>query len=71
MSYLREPPAIEDSEVQNFIELIQVGLQGTAPTDHALADAKRPSDLAIYQLLCKPASRLAYTYVLTYNGNTL
>ena len=56
MLHLRESPAIEDSEIQNFIELVQVGLQRTAPTDNTLADAKRPSDLAIYQLLCKPAS---------------
>ena len=61
MSHLRESPAIENSQVQNFIELIQVGLQGTAPTDYTLADAKCPSDLAIYQLLCEPASRQAYT----------
>ena len=61
MAYLRESPAIEDSQVQNFVELVQVGLQGTAPTDYTLADAKCPSDLAIHQLLCKPASRQTIT----------
>ena len=61
MSYLRESPAIENRQVQNFVELIQVGLQGTAPTDHTLADAKCPSNLAIHQLLCQPACTPIHT----------
>ena len=55
MSHLRESPAIENSEVQDFIELIQVGLQGAAPTHHTLAHPKRPPDLPIHPLLRKPA----------------
>jgi len=54
-AHLRQSPTIEDSKVQDFIELIQMGLQGTAPAHHTLAHPKCPSDLAIHKLLCKPA----------------
>lgn len=54
-AHLGQSPAIEDSKVQDFIELIQMGLQGTAPAHHTLAHPKGPSDLAVHKLLCKPA----------------
>ena len=54
-AHLRQSPAIEDSKVQDFIELIQMGLQGTAPAHNTLAHPKRPSDLAVHKVLCKPA----------------
>lgn len=54
-AHLGQSPTIEDSKVQDFIELIQMGLQGTAPAHHTLAHPKCPSDLAVHKLLCKPA----------------
>jgi hypothetical protein len=56
-AHLGQSPTIEDSKVQDFIELIQMGLQGTAPAHHTLAHPKCPSDLAVHKLLCKPTEQ--------------
>ena len=66
---LREPPAIEDGEVQDLIELVQVGLQGPAPADYALTHPQGFPDLAIHQLLRQPALthmltlKIAFTHI--------